>query len=89
MGILNDVDVDITKKRLRGGDMVIMVTDGITDIWDSEPDRESFLVRILKEHRSINPQDTADYILKKCQEHIDGEVKDDMTIMVARMWEKK
>ena len=31
VGMLNNVDIDMTKKKLKDGDIIIMVTDGVFD----------------------------------------------------------
>jgi len=88
MGILNTVDVEVTNKRLRDGDIIVMVTDGLTEIYDSESDKEKWIVDALSSFKSNNPQDIADYLLREAKTRSNGIIKDDMTIMAARLWEK-
>ena len=87
MGILSDVEVESTKKRLKDGDILVMVTDGVTDFYDMEPEKESFLVEVLSQYKGVNPQDIADHVLAAAKEKAGGVIKDDMTVMAARVWE--
>jgi stage II sporulation protein E len=84
IGMLNDVDLEITEKNLRHGDVILMVTDGITDAF-----KENSLEKSLKNCRWNDPQDLADYILAEAEKFSRKGPKDDMTILAARVWEKK
>lgn len=88
LGMLNDVEGDSTTKILKNGDMVIMVTDGILDSEDEEIDKEKWVEDSLHKLDSRNPQDMADYILESAREKTGGRLKDDMTVLVMRIWEK-
>lgn len=88
MGILNNVDVEVTNKRLKDGDIIVMVTDGLTEIYDLDTDKESWIIDALSKFRSNNPQDIADYLINEAKVHSNGIIKDDMTVMAARIWEK-
>ncbi|WP_113673188.1 stage II sporulation protein E [Vallitalea guaymasensis] len=88
MGMLNEIESESTTKNLRNGDMVIMVTDGILDCEDEEIDKEKWVEESLHKLDSRNPQDMADYILEAAREKTGGMLKDDMTVLVMRIWEK-
>jgi stage II sporulation protein E len=84
IGMLNDVDLEITTHKLHHDDIILMVTDGIT------PDigKETWLADTLSRCRFRNPQDIADYILEKAEQERGNGPKDDMTVLAARVWEK-
>lgn len=88
VGILNKVDVEIQKRQLRDGDMVIMVSDGILDVEKDKFNQEETFISLIEEVDTNNPQYMADRLLEKAQDLICGEINDDMTIIVARVWEK-
>ncbi len=88
VGILNKVDVEIQKKQLRDGDMIIMVSDGILDVEADRFNQEDTFIRLIEEVNTSNPQHMADTLLEKAKNLICGEINDDMTIIVARVWEK-
>jgi len=88
IGMLNDVDLEVTKKDLRHDDIILMVTDGVTDI--DSPKHDGWVNTALKDCIYRNPQDIADYILAEAEKRSGGAgaAKDDMTVLAARVWEK-
>lgn len=89
VGILDKVDMEITKKRLKDNDLIIMITDGILDSNKNNSLNEEWLEKVLKDFKSYNPQDVADYILKSAKENADGNIDDDMTVLVAKLYERR
>jgi len=83
IGMLNDVDLEITTRQLQHDDMIVMATDGVTTA-----DEEDWIKYALKNCRYRNPQDVADYLLSEAERRSDGALKDDMTVLAARVWEK-
>ncbi|OGO76745.1 MAG: stage II sporulation protein E [Clostridiales bacterium GWB2_37_7] len=87
VGILKHVDMEFVRKKLQDGDFVIMVSDGVLDSNQSEINKERWLAEIINNINTRNPQKIADEILKICLEANGGTACDDMTIMVAKIWE--
>lgn len=88
VGILNKVDIETYKKQLRDGDMIIMVTDGILDVEKNKFNQERTFINLIQEIDSNNPQHVADCLLEKARNLICDVESDDMTVIVARIWEK-
>ncbi|MCL2400635.1 MAG: stage II sporulation protein E [Defluviitaleaceae bacterium] len=86
MGMLKQVDLEITRQKLLHDDIILMVTDGVTEAVKGEMDKEGWLVEHLKRCGTRTPQEVADYILKAAEKQSGGLPKDDMTILVARIW---
>ncbi|MFW5631074.1 MAG: SpoIIE family protein phosphatase, partial [Acetivibrio ethanolgignens] len=63
------------------------VTDGILDCFEGE-NKEDYIAFLLEETKSINPREIADYILHKALEENQNKNLDDMTVLVAGLWEK-
>lgn len=84
LGVLDEMKPCITKKALSDGDMIIMVSDGITDAFAT---KEDFAVKI-GDAALKSPQETADLLLKEAIAQEGGETKDDMTVIVAQIFEK-
>ena len=82
IGMLNDVDLEITTKKLQHGDIIVMATDGVTTA-----DTADWMKGAIKNCRYNNPQDVADYLLEEAEKR-SGTPKDDMTVLVARVWER-
>ena len=88
VGILSKVDIETQKIQLKDGDMLIMVSDGILDVEEDKFNQESTFVNLIGEVDSNNPKHMADSLLEKSRNLICGEIDDDMTIIVGRIWEK-
>ncbi|MCL2421060.1 MAG: stage II sporulation protein E [Defluviitaleaceae bacterium] len=88
MGMLKQVDLETTRRRLAHDDIILMVTDGVAETIEGVPDKEGWLIKTLERCRARNPQDVADYILKAAENKSGGLPKDDMTVLAARVWAK-
>lgn len=84
LGVLEEMKPCITKKALSDGDMIVMVSDGITDAFATKED----LAIKISEIALKSPQETADILLAAALEKEGGEAKDDMTVIVAQIFEK-
>ena len=87
IGMLKYVDMEVSRKQLTHGDILVMVTDGIVDA-SGAADKEEWIAGALSGCGYVNPQDIADYVLFEAQRLSDGQVNDDMTVLAARVWEK-
>lgn len=76
IGILNNIELELHAKKFRHDDIIIMATDGVTDVLN---------INDSLNLNSNHPQDIADYILTQAKQN---GIKDDMTVIVARVWEK-
>lgn len=84
LGVLGEVKPSISHFAIAGKDMIIMVTDGITDAYENYEDFSEFVNSIT----SINPQVVAQTILDDAILRNRGIAKDDMTVVVARTFLK-
>jgi len=88
IGMLKDVDMDMSREKLHINDILIMVTDGMTNPWAGE-DRKDWIASTLEKCNYVNPQDIADYLLFEAQRWSDGKIRDDITVLVASICEKQ
>jgi stage II sporulation protein E len=86
MGVLDKVDIDIIKKKIKNGDIVVMLTDGILDYSNEAAGRVDWVVDYLQKTNCGNPKDLADEIIEKAKELSEGKVKDDMTVVVSKVY---
>lgn len=84
VGILDEVDIESHIVEFRNGDMIVMVSDGVVD--SNETLKEKWVIKALREFDSGNPKDVADYILNKAKEHYGDKLKDDITVVVSKIW---
>jgi stage II sporulation protein E len=88
-GILSNMEIELIHKQLNDGDMVILISDGVIDAFESEDgNREKAFCKFVREIKSINPQAVADAILDEAYKNSQGKPLDDMTVIVAKFWKK-
>nr|WP_317358684.1 stage II sporulation protein E [uncultured Tyzzerella sp.] len=86
VGILNNVEPEIRRKKLSDGDIIVMFTDGVIDSTKNMINKENWIIDILLQNKSTNPEDVANAIFEKTKENYKDNIKDDITILVARIW---
>lgn len=84
-GILQEIDVDLITIQLEPGDILVMMTDGIYDAPGHAVNKELWIKRVIQEMESNDPQDVADCLLEVVIRGHEGEILDDMTVVVARI----
>lgn len=82
IGVLDKVDVDIINKRVKNGDLIVMVSDGILDYSAIVAGKFDWMVKFLKETTTTNPESLSREIIEKAKALSGGKVKDDMTVIV-------
>ncbi|MGL4800145.1 MAG: stage II sporulation protein E [Cellulosilyticaceae bacterium] len=87
VGILKDVDVESKKIQLESGDMIIMVTDGILQTPEDVLGKEETFKHFIKEVDVGDPQYMAAYLMEKSKALLGVKERDDMTIVVAKIWQ--
>ena len=88
-GILKQVTAEKSEMLLKDGDMIFMVTDGITDVLGGEERTADWLKGKLLALPLSNPEDAADYILGEAKKERKDGPKDDMTVLAGRFWRKR
>ncbi|WP_027625373.1 stage II sporulation protein E [Clostridium lundense] len=86
IGVLDKVDIDVIKKEVKNGDMIVMLSDGILDYDNSEAGKVDWLVKYLQQCNENNPEELCKGIINKAQELCKGKVKDDMTVVVSKVY---
>lgn len=84
LGILKDVKPVISNYGLTSKDMVVMITDGISDAFGDYDSLADFVNQIA----STNPQTVSQTILDEAIRRNGNQAKDDMTVLVARTYLK-
>jgi stage II sporulation protein E len=85
VGILANIDVDLITHQLLPGDILILMTDGIYDTPGPAVNKEMWMKRIIQEVVAETPQDIADCLLETIVRYHQGEITDDMTVVVAKI----
>ncbi len=82
LGILDEIEPKITKAVLTAGDMVVLVSDGILDVFGGE---RVALAGFINNLDVTNPQQLADQLIAEVSALSDGYPPDDCTVTVAQL----
>lgn len=84
LGVLENATPDAYVLDLKGGETLILMSDGITDAFFSSTDAVEFLER----EKSANPQVLAERLLLEAVNRGGGQPKDDMTCLAVKIYKK-
>lgn len=84
-GILDSVDISSEIVKLKHGDIIVSISDGVLDIDKSNVGSYSWLEEYLSYSES-NPSMLSRDILEKATALSGGKVKDDMTVLVSKIY---
>ncbi|MBP2634287.1 MAG: spoIIE [Firmicutes bacterium] len=87
VGILDQVEIEPVTRVLALGDVMVMVSDGVSDA-GLDTGKDNWVVNFLRCSGSERPQDIADRLLKQAIQFSGGIAKDDMVVLVAKIAER-
>lgn len=85
LGIIDGLKPSIATTPLNDGDMVLLLTDGISDAFNNS----GAIIDFLRTLPAKNPQTLAEEVLNKAISLNDNQVKDDMTALAVRIFKKQ
>lgn len=87
IGILSSIEIESTTRNLKEGDLVVMVTDGLTQLrrTGGPATRGDWLARTLKRLDDDDPEAVATELLRRARELNFNLVEDDMTVLVLKI----
>lgn len=86
LGVVQGQQTDVISHKLESGDMIVLVTDGVLDALPYG--RQEELMDLLIQGTNIeNPKELSHYLLEKVIELSSDTPHDDMTILVAGIWQ--
>lgn len=86
LGVIMEAEYDETERMIESGDYIIMISDGILDGLAMGVG-EAALIEIISNLHSQNPREMANDILQFALMQAKGRIWDDMTVLVAGIWE--
>ena len=87
MGILDQADYECSRKKLRPGDFLIMISDGVLDAFPTDQAEEALQDIILGENTD-NAGEMARGILDQVLKYQRRRAWDDMTVLVGALWRR-
>ena len=86
-GVFADLRIAKVSEQLESGDFIVMVTDGVLEHLHV-PDAKETMADIIKNVSTNNPARFSKDILEQILLFTGGQVRDDMTVLTAGIWEK-
>ncbi len=86
VGILDEVDINQVSIKLKPGDFIVMISDGVLENHFGLKNPGEWLRFLIKNKDTKNPQELAEYILEKAVGN--NKPRDDMTVLVAKLWKR-
>lgn len=83
MGIIDDFEVDVVGEKLKAGDLLIMMSDGIFEGPKHVENHDLWMKRKISEMKTTDPQEIADLIMEEVIRTRSGKIEDDMTVVVS------
>lgn len=84
-GILDAVDTNSEKLQLKHGDIIVSISDGVLDVDKNNLGSYYWLEEYLK-YSDSNPAELSRNILDKAISLSNGRVRDDMTVLVSKIY---
>ncbi|MDO4332961.1 MAG: PP2C family protein-serine/threonine phosphatase [Eubacteriales bacterium] len=88
LGMMAEEEEKEMRRQLKDGDMVILVSDGVTQDWPCG-DGDFFLAQQIGKLSVSSPVDMANHLLRYAIGQCQGKIRDDMTILVTGIWENR
>ncbi|WP_415283269.1 stage II sporulation protein E [Clostridium perfringens] len=85
-GVLEEPDVYTVEKQVGNGDVIVSISDGILDVKNDGSFDTTWLIEFLKSTKYRQPKDLSIAILEKAKELSGGKAKDDMTVVVSKVF---
>ncbi len=86
LGIFRNIEVNTMERRLQNGDYVILLTDGVLDALGPD-DCEEVLSGVIGDMEDVCPGELAEKLVEVALVSCGGHIQDDMTVLVAGIWE--
>lgn len=87
IGVFSKMEIQTAELTLKHGDFLVMVSDGVLDHLYVDQVEET-MMDIIKSIETTNAKQMARQILERILLYTGGTVRDDMTVLVAGIWEK-
>lgn len=82
IGVLSEMQPNVTKKMFSEFDIIVLVSDGISEAFGSEEELRNF----INNNQTLNPQTLADDVLDRAVDLVNGNCTDDFTCVAVRVY---
>lgn len=85
IGVLDKVDIEVINKRVKSGDIIVMISDGLVECGNTEGGRD-WILEYLENSNENNPKEITEEIIRIGKSLSKGKTKDDMTVLVSKVY---
>lgn len=85
VGIIEDEEIEVFRKTLKHGDLLVFCTDGAIEYNTEYENKELWIKKLLQNIKTDNPQKIGDLILNEAIDNGFGIAKDDISVIVAKV----
>lgn len=85
IGVLDEADIEVSERTVKNGDLIVMVSDGITDCNEKLGGRIDWLLDCIVRYGDSSVDSISKNIIDEAKAISNGKVNDDMTVMVSRV----
>ena len=86
IGVLDKVDIEIQNRKVKNGDIIVMVSDGVLDYNDDNIGKTNWIINYLKNNNSNDPKEISHGLINEAIKLSGYKVKDDMTVLVSKVY---
>ncbi|MEG0775576.1 stage II sporulation protein E [Clostridium sp.] len=86
MGVLDEADIEVHKKKVTNGDIIVMLSDGVLDYNEESCGKVDWVLDYICRNDSLNPKDLAEGIIGEAKKLSGNRVNDDMTVVVSKVY---
>lgn len=86
IGVLDKADIETRNKKLNNGDIIVMISDGVTDFDNNNAGKTGWIEEYLKNCNSNNPKELVEGLVRKSVQMGGGKAKDDITAVVSKIY---
>lgn len=87
-GVIEEGGADETMEVVEGGGFIVLVTDGVYDYISGTFQDGGEMTKLLRKTQNSNPQEFADAIMREVVGKHGMDLRDDMLVMVIKLWER-
>ncbi|MGL5615856.1 MAG: stage II sporulation protein E [Sarcina sp.] len=85
-GVLDEPDIDIIESELQGGEFIITISDGVLDVHADGNLDNKWIVNLLRNTKAKTAKALANEILLEAKVKGHNKIKDDMTVLVSKVY---
>ena len=85
IGVLDDADIEVHRKKVKNGDLIVMISDGVVDCDEKLGGRVDWILDYMCRNDDKTIEELSKGLVDKAREMGKNRVGDDMTVMISKV----